>query len=109
MLNNDEIGGYFELECGFHKNYHHSSLLFNSSRNALSFYLQQKKIKKLHVPMFTCETIWKSVERANCTIIPYDVDTDFTPLIEFQENQFYLINNYFGITGKKNTMLCKNK
>ena len=51
--------------------------------------------------MFTCETIWKSVERANCTIIPYDVDTDFTPLIEFQENQFYLINNYFGITGKK--------
>ena len=59
--------------------------------------------------MFTCETIWKSVERANCTIIPYDVDTDFTPLIEFQENQFYLINNYFGITGKKNTMLCKNR
>ncbi len=109
MLNNDEIGGYFELECGFHKNYHNSPLLFNSSRNALSFYLMQKKIKKLYVPMFTCETVWKSVERANCTIIPYDVDTDFTPLIEFQENQFYLINNYFGISSKKNTMLCKNK
>lgn len=108
-ISKNEIGGYFELECGYFPPYHNSSYLFNSSRNALTFYLIQKKIKKLYVPMFTCETIWRSVEKANCQIIPYDVDAALTPLIEFNEDYFYLVNNYFGITGKKNKQLCKNK
>lgn len=96
-----EMGGYLPLECSNNKVYHESIYNFNSSRNGLQFYLQEKGIKKVAVPMFTCETIWGAVQKAHCDIIPYDIDENLNPIVQNIDADFIIVNNYFGICGTK--------
>ena len=62
-----EIGGYFELELSkFNNMPHRDGILLNSGRNALEFVLSSiKKINKLYIPYFTCDTVLELVTKLN--------------------------------------------
>ena len=52
-----EIGGYFELENLISNEYHKNLLALNSGRNALSYILKSKKIEKIYIPYYLCDSI----------------------------------------------------
>jgi len=93
------IGGYFELECGRRPMYHADGVLLNSARNALRYIIRAYEIREMYAPYYTCPVVWQAILAENVKIIPYDIDANFMPTIEFPENAFILYNNYFGICG----------
>ena len=52
----NEIGGYNPLEIGSSKELlHENGVFLNSGRNCLSYVVQARKIKKIHVPFYICK------------------------------------------------------
>ena len=52
-----EIGGYFELERFSGREYHEGLLGVNNGRNALLYLLKARKIKRLYIPRFLCDSV----------------------------------------------------
>lgn len=92
-----EIGGYFELETANMPLFHNDGLWLNSGRNAFAYILKTFNIKRIALPFFTCPVVWEITEQENCKIIPYDIDNNFMPTIKFNEEEYILYTNYFGI------------
>ncbi|MDR1134941.1 MAG: hypothetical protein LBL49_01995 [Clostridiales Family XIII bacterium] len=102
-----EIGAYFELElfgCG---EYHTGAVLLNSARNALRYIIRVFSITALHVPYYTCPVVWDAVNSENCEILFYDIDEDFMPAREFDDDAFVLANNYFGVCDDNMAILSR--
>lgn len=95
-----EIGGYFELETYGADFFHPKAILLNSARNALRYIIRAYRIKTLNVPYFTCPVIWDSIKSENCNIAFYDIDENFMPLKDFDNSEYILVNDYFGICGR---------
>lgn len=97
-----EIGGYFELElpAGNIKFLHSDGILLNSGRNALKYILKSVgTVRKIWIPDYTCNSIRKTVEDLDITYDIYPVDQKFEPayLPSLSDNEYIVINNYFGI------------
>ena len=52
-----EIGGYFGLESLISNEYHKGLVALNTARNALLYVLRARKIKKLYIPYYLCNSI----------------------------------------------------
>lgn len=94
-----EIGGYFGLECGTSRKEYYSSLIkLNLGRNALVYLLRAKKIKKIFVPFFVCESVLSTCKNENVEIEYYLIDKDFKPILNKQtrNNEALYIINYYG-------------
>ncbi len=96
------IGGYFELELPFgNKKFLHSDgMLLNSGRNALKYILKSVgTVRKVWVPDYTCNSIRKSVEDLDISYDIYPVDQKLEPayLPSLSDNEYIVINNYFGV------------
>ena len=97
-----EIGGYFELElpAGNIKFLHSDGILLNSGRNALKYILKSVgTVGKIWIPDYTCNSIRKTVEDLDITYDIYPVDQKLEPayLPSLSDNEYIVINNYFGI------------
>lgn len=96
-----EIGGYFELELSkFNNMPHRDGILLNSGRNALEFVLSSiKKINKLYVPYFTCDTVLEPVTKLNIDYTFYFINSDLEIKddIVLDEDEYIIYTNYFGI------------
>ena len=106
-----EIGGYIELELIDGKHYHNNAIRLNSARSCLRHVIRAYNIKKLYTPYYTCPEVWTSIESEKCEIKFYNIDQSFMPVQEFNENDFILYTNYFGINSnnvKKLTAKYKN-
>ena len=57
-----EIGGYFELEHLISNEYHKNLLTLNSGRNSLIYILKSKKIEKIYIPYYLCDSIYNSLK-----------------------------------------------
>lgn len=108
-----EIGGFLELELARRPmpDVFRKAEKLNSARNALRWIIKAGNIKALWVPWFTCPVVWQAVADENCKICPYDVDDNFMPLSqEFKQDDFILVNNYFGVCDKNiRTLALKYK
>ena len=51
-----EIGGYIELDTYTGSMLHEDAVKLNCGRNALAYLLEAKKIKKLWMPKFMCDS-----------------------------------------------------
>lgn len=101
MSCNKEIGGYFSLECGNEPLYHSGGVYLNSGRNALRYIIRAHKIKELYIPFYTCPVVVEAVNKENCNVTFYNLNSDFMPSDVFPEDSFVLYNNYFGVCGKQ--------
>lgn len=95
------IGGYFGLECGNAALYYPDGIYLNSCRNALKYLIRALGIKRIHVPYFTCNAVFKAIEEDGCELIKYHINHDLYPVKDFKKEDFIIYNNYFGINGKK--------
>ena len=98
----ESIGGYFGLETSNSNNIHSDSnfLKLNSGRNCLEYILRVRKYEKVYIPYFTCDAILEPFDKLNIKYEFYDVDDNLEPIFLFeniQENEGFLVNNYFGI------------
>lgn len=103
-----EIGGYFEFELNsIYNNIPKNVITLNTARNALRFIVKAYNIKEINVPYYTCPVVWETLEQENCKINFYHIDEKFLPTNDFQENDFVLYTNYFGICAKQTKELSK--
>lgn len=95
-----EYGGYFELEPFTGLEYHHEGVMrFNYCRTALQYLLAARKIRKIYLPYFICDSVIIAVEQMNVAIEYYPIDEQFLPRFSqpVQEDELMLIVNYYGL------------
>lgn len=102
-----EIGGYFALECGREPFYHKEGIYLNLGRSALRYLIRALRIRRMHVPYYTCPSVHTAVEVEGCETIYYGLDEKFLPMVEFPARDFVLYNNYFGVLGENVAVLAK--
>jgi len=96
---NDAIGGYFELELKKGTEYHQKAKHLNAARNAFEYVLRCKKIKRVFVPRYMCNSMLQPLERLGISYAFYDLDKKLRPIIDNSDDQdkAVLVVNYFGI------------
>ena len=98
-----EIGGYFELElpCYTGDYIFKDMTAVNSGRNALEYILSQLPVrpKRLFLPAYTCEAVLQPILRLGLPYSFYRIDQKFQiPIIpDLGDNEYIIVNNYFGI------------
>ena len=96
---NDAIGGYFELELKKGTEYHQKAKHLNTARNAFEYILRCKKIKRVFVPRYMCNSMLQPLERLGISYAFYNLDEKLRPLIDdtIDHDEALLVVNYFGI------------
>lgn len=94
----NEIGGYFELESLIHNEYYPDLIDVNTARNAVAYLINTKKIHKIYLPSFLCDSIYRLCEREDCSYELYEIADNFQPGLDKQllDNEWIYIVNYFG-------------
>jgi hypothetical protein len=93
-----EIGGYFGLEKLSSNEYHNALIPLNTASNALLYILKAKKIRKLYIPYYLCDSIKKMLEHNNYDFGYYNIGADFEPMFDVPlgDEEYLLIVNYYG-------------
>lgn len=97
------IGGYFGLEVG-EKNQDYPFLHspgVNSGRHAFEVILRNldPKPAKVYIPYYTCEVILEPLQRLSIDYEFYHIDRnlEIEKNIHLRDNEYIVVNNYFGI------------
>lgn len=94
-----EIGGYFGLENFSGREFYSDLIGLNSARNALAYLIRARKIKKIYIPKYLCDSVSNVCKREHCDVEYYDIDRTFLPVLDITLNrndEFIYIVNYFG-------------
>ena len=79
---------------------HSKGLLLNTGRNALEFILRSNgNIRRVYLPYYTCEVVLEPLRKLSIPWSYYSISQAFemTNKVELEENEFLIVNNYFGI------------
>lgn len=106
-----EIGGYFEMEKFEGVEYHSKLLALNNARNALLYILKARKIKKIYIPYFLCDSVSKLCEREGYAYEYYFINDCFLPVFEksLKKDEYLYIVNFYGQISNKKIRELKNK
>lgn len=98
-----EIGGYFELERTSGKEYYPNLIAVNNARNGLLYLLKIRKIKKIYIPYFLCDSISKLCEREGYEYEYYSINNSFLPIFnkELSNEEYLYVVNFYGQLSKK--------
>lgn len=106
-----EIGGYFGLEqfCG--KEYHEGLIPVNNARSALRYSLRARKIKKLYLPYFLCDSVSGACKREAIDYSYYPIDRNFLPIFDqtLQPGEWLYVVNYYGQLTDAQILALKKK
>lgn len=93
-----EIGGYFGLErfCG--EEYHSGLIAVNNGRSALLYLLKARKIRKLYLPYFLCDSVSDMCRRNGYDFSFYPINRNFFPVFnkELDSSEYLYVVNYYG-------------
>lgn len=89
-----EIGGYIELDTYTGKILHDDGIKLNCGRNALAYLIKAKKIKKLLMPKFMCDSCAKVLADNDVDVQYYSIGLDFKPQISERRDWLYVVNFY---------------
>lgn len=106
-----EIGGYIELDEYTGKEYYANLVALNSARNALVYLSRAKKISKLYIPYYLCDSISKVCDREEIEYERYHIDKDFLPMLDktISNSEYIYIVNYYGLLDNKALKELKDK
>ena len=106
-----EIGGYLELEQLVSNEYYPNLIALNTARNALVYLLKARKIQKVYLPYFLCDSVSKICQREGYAYEYYAVKHDFTPDFEktLAVGEYLYIVNYYGQITNETIVLFKEK
>ena len=93
-----EIGGYFGLEPLICNEYYKDLIALNTARNALLYILKARKIQKLYIPYYLCDSVSEMCDREGYTYEFYHINSGFLPVFEkdLSDNEYLYIVNYYG-------------
>lgn len=99
-----EIGGYFQLDQLINKPYHKNLVELNTGRNALLYLVKAKKIHKIYLPYFLCNSVSDMLSKHGVNFEYYHIGKDFSPIFEEklkEDESLYIVNYYGQITDDK--------
>lgn len=99
-----EFGGYFEFEQLINNEYHKDLIRLNIARNALLYVLKAKKIHKLYIPFYLCDSIRNMLRKNGIDYEYYHITNNFLPIFNKKLNQkefLYVVNYYGQLTNTK--------
>lgn len=95
------IGGYFEIEdIGVGIFPHSGGFLLNTGRNALEYILRSiSKIKRVYLPYYTCEVVLEPIRKLSIPYYFYHINErlEIKEQISLADDEYIIVNNYFGI------------
>lgn len=93
-----EIGGYLGLEVFSGRAYYEDLVAVNSGRNGLLYLLKARKIQKLYIPAFLCNSVSCLCRRERYDYEEYPVGADFLPRFSghLGEGEWLYVVNYYG-------------
>lgn len=92
-----EIGGYIESEHYSGVMLHENAVKLNSGRNALKYILRSRKIKKILLPYYLCDSVSTACLEENVSVSFYHIGYDFLPVdIEPDLDEWVYVVNYYG-------------
>lgn len=95
-----EIGGYLPLETTWGHELYEDAIKLNCARNGLRYVIRAYQIKEIHIPFYTCPTVWQAARSENCKIKFYHIDKNLMLTENFDKTSFVLYTNYYGVCGK---------
>ncbi|MEG0576843.1 MAG: hypothetical protein RR500_03210 [Bacilli bacterium] len=106
-----EIGGYFELEQLISNEYHKGLIQLNTARNALLYLMKSKKIEKVYIPYYLCDSVSNMLEKYGYEYEYYRVAADFSPNFhkELKKQECLYVVNYFGQLSEEKILCIKEK
>ena len=99
-----EIGGYFGLDQFIDRPYYKNMIELNIGRNALLYLMKSRKVKKLYLPYYLCDSVVDILKKYNYDFEYYHIDSEFNPVFEKELNQdeyLYIVNYYGQLTNEK--------
>ena len=98
-----EYGGYIELDTYRGQEYYPELLALNSGRGALRFLIRLRRIRKLYLPAFCCDTVREACEREGISWEYYSIDARFRPLFgrELGEGEWLYVANLYGVISQE--------
>ncbi len=92
-----EIGGYIELDQYRLPMLHDSAVALNCGRNCLAYLIRARKIKKIVLPYFLCDSVRNICEKEHVKIRYYHIGMNFFPQeVEIGSDEWLYLVNYYG-------------
>lgn len=93
-----EIGGYLELDRQCGSIFHDNAIALNCGRAALEYIIRAKKIKKLYIPYFCCDSVVQPCRRCGIEYEYYHINFEFKPVFEksLGDGEWLYNVNYYG-------------
>ena len=105
-----EIGGYIELDRYRLPMLHEGALALNCGRNCLAYLIKAKKIKKIKMPYFMCDTVFEPCIKYGAEMSFYHINGNFLPEnIELADGEWLYLMNYYGQLDHQYIKKMKNK
>ena len=92
-----EYGGYIEFEQFRNKMLYDNGILLNSARDCFLYLFQSRVAKKIWIPYFLCDSIYKLCRKKDIKYSFYHIDKNWLPVnVELQPDEYIYIVNYYG-------------
>lgn len=105
-----EIGGYIEFEKYHGTKFHDRAIALNCGRNCLLYLICAKKIKKIKIPYFLCDSVRKLCALEDVFVSYYRINEDFTPeKISLEDDEWLYVVNYYGQLSQDFIKILKGK
>lgn len=105
-----EIGGYIELDHYGGRMLHEEAIALNCGRNALAYLIKARKIKKIALPYFICDSVTHLCDRYNTEIRYYHIDERFLPQeLELTDGEWLYLVDFYGQLSKEDIRLICDK
>ena len=92
-----EIGGYIELDKYTGSMLYDDAVLLNCGRNALAYLIESRKIRKISLPYFICNSVTNVCKKYGLDISYYRIGRDWLPLnLDIGDGEWVYIVNYYG-------------
>lgn len=106
-----EIGGYFELENFVNNPYHKNLVALNTARQALIYVMRAKKIKKIYIPYFLCDSVQKILDQEGFVYEQYYISDTMQPLFDktLDADDYLYVVNYYGLFSNDKILSLKEK
>ena len=92
-----EIGGYIEFEHYHGAILHDDGIKLDCGRSCLGYLIKAKKIRKIVIPSFLCESVFDLCRNYGVNLRFYQVGIDFLPEdISLEDDEYLYLVNYYG-------------
>lgn len=105
-----EIGGYIEFEQFRNKMLYDNAILLNSARDCFLYLFQSRVAKKIWIPYFLGDTIYKLCRKKDIKYSFYHIDKNWLPVnVKLQPDEYIYIVNYYGQLDEAAILTLKTK